>query len=270
VEGPRNQRPSELFEVIELFKMLSVVTQSPYRQIKYLEKDKAPFSQLEILRKVAFLTTFPWADSEWQFDQDQLAEYLNTYIALGVEWPDCEKTILALCINRTTHEQKLKVRSSTEIVLEKLGEKSILLGVVSAIGMQVLGMLLPFLIFIGVNTWIVIWANKHLEGSTSSIWAIAGLVWVAVTVPIAIVHYGTAEIRHSIRKIVEPGWDRYSPKANADLRAMHAAVNAYRAAHVNLRLVREQLIRLQNSDVKMPVQLITLIDRAIAKGLHSW
>jgi hypothetical protein len=38
----------------------------------------------------------------------------------------------------------------------------------------------------------------------------------------------------------------------------------------DLRLAREQLARLQSTDVDLPVQLLTLIDRAIAKGKDYW
>jgi hypothetical protein len=37
-----------------------------------------------------------------------------------------------------------------------------------------------------------------------------------------------------------------------------------------LRLAREQLARLQSTDVDLPVQLLTLMDRAIAKGKDDW
>ena len=57
---------------------------------------------------------------------------------------------------------------------------------------------------------------------------------------------------------------------NVDLWAMNRAVNTFRQGHINLRLVREQLARLQNTEIKLPVQLLTLIDRSIAKGVHYW
>jgi hypothetical protein len=56
----------------------------------------------------------------------------------------------------------------------------------------------------------------------------------------------------------------------ADLHALNREVNAYRHSHINLRLVRTQLARLQNTEIKLPVQLLTLIDRSIAAGHHYW
>jgi hypothetical protein len=60
------------------------------------------------------------------------------------------------------------------------------------------------------------------------------------------------------------------PSVNVDLWSLNKAVNAYRSGHINLRLVREQLSRLQNTEIRFPVQLLTLIDRSIAKGVHHW
>lgn len=121
-----------------------------------------------------------------------------------------------------------------------------------------------------VSGAVVVWSLNHLKADASSIWAIIGLVFVGATVPISIIHYGTSEIRRLLKMIVDPTWDPYEPRINDDLRALNAAVNGYRDQHINLRLVRNQLIRLQSTDIHIPVQLLTLIDRSIAKGAHCW
>jgi hypothetical protein len=130
--------------------------------------------------------------------------------------------------------------------------------------MQLIGYVFPILFWLAIDAGIVLWALQHLDGDKSSVWAIVGLLWVAITVPATIIHYGTTEIRHFLHKIVQPGWDRYEPSMNPDLHALNRAVNGYRNGHINLRLVRQQLIKLQNTEIKMPVQLFTLIDRSIA------
>lgn len=264
---PEKGRP-ELYEVAELFKSLSVVTGSPYREIKHLEKNR-PLEQLDVLRKMSFLSNYPWSENK-QFDVDDLSEQLNTYIRFGIEWPDLEHKLLQMCVARAADENKATGKLLSETVGEKLVAKNLFVGVVAMISMMLTGFLLPILFWLAIDVWVLYWSLNHLSGESASIWAYAGLGWLVITVPAAIIHYGTTEIRHSVRKIIQPGWDRFRPTMNADLVALRNTVNGYRAAHTNLRLVRELLIRLQTTEIKMPVQLLTLIDRAIAKGDHHW
>jgi hypothetical protein len=101
-------------------------------------------------------------------------------------------------------------------------------------------------------------------------WAIGGLVFVGITLPVAIIHHGTAEIRRLLKRSIDPTWDPYEPRINADLRALDSTVNGFKDSHINLPLVREQLTRLQSTEIHIPVQLLTLIDRSIAKAVHAW
>ena len=79
------------------------------------------------------------------------------------------------------------------------------------------------------------------------------------------------EVRNLLRRIVDPTWDPYEPKVNPDLSALDKAINGFgNDMHINLRLVRTQLSGLQRTDIHLPVQLLTLIDRSLAKGVHSW
>jgi hypothetical protein len=264
---PELGRP-ELYEVAELFKSLSVVTGSPYREIKHLEKNK-PLEQLDVLRKMSFLSNYSWSENK-QFDVDDLGEQLNTYIRFGIEWPDIEHKLLQMCVARAADENKAKGKPLSETVGEKLVKKNVFLGVVTMMSMMLTGFLLPILFWLAIDVGVLYWSLNHLSGENASIWAYAGLGWIVITVPASIIYYGTTEIRHSLRKIIQPGWDRFSPTMNADLVTLRNTVNGYRVAHTNLRLVRQLLIRLQTTDIKIPVQLLTLIDRAIAKGDHHW
>jgi len=267
---PEKNKP-DLYEVTALFKALSSVTQSPYREIAHLEKDKGSLDQLDVLRKVRFLTTYSWSDRNAQFDVDALGEQLNSYLAVGMEWEFIDRTLLKMCIHRAVDEQRSKNKPVSKTMAESIFGKASVAGVLFEGLLRLVGALLPIVISFAINVAIVIWSLDHLSGDRWSIWAVVGLVYVAVTVASTAIYYGTTEMRHSLKKMIDPRWNPYdAPSVNADLRALDKAVNAYRNEHINLRLVREQLVRLQNTEVKIPVQLITLIDRSIAKGQHYW
>jgi hypothetical protein len=264
---PEKGKP-ELYEIAELFRSLSVVTGSPYRQVRYLE-DKGQLEQLDVLRKMVFLSSYSWSEHK-QFDADALGEQLNTYIRSGIQWHSAENTILQMCVARAADENKTKGKPLSEIVGDKVIEKNMFLGVVTMTSMMLGGLLLPILFWLAIDVGIFYWSINQLSRESPSLWAYVGMGWLLITVPAAIIYYGTTEIRHSLRKIIQPGWNRIGSATNPDLDALSKTVNSHRAAHTNLRLVRELLVRLQTTEIKMPVQLLTLIDRAIAKGVHYW
>jgi hypothetical protein len=136
---------------------------------------------------------------------------------------------------------------------------------------RILGFFIPIVIYLGIDLWII-WASlDHLSGEEFSYWAYVGLFYVAVTGIITLIHLGTHGTRKAIEALAKPtAPTSNTPSMNVDLWAMNRAVNIHGNGHINLRLVREQLSRLQNTEIKFPVQLLTLIDRSIAKGAHYW
>jgi hypothetical protein len=266
---PENRNKAQFYEVRDLFKNLSAITESPFREISNIENNGKPLDNLEFLKRVHFLTYRTWTEKH-QFYANELGDQLNTYLAVGVEWQFIELTVLKICIQRAYEEQTQKMKPPSELLGEQWFGKASYVGVLFQLLLYFLGPLVPTAISIAINVGIVIWALNHLTGDTQSIWAYIGLVYVAAMVSITIIHWGTAEMRNSLKKILNPLWDGYKSSVNPDLVALNTAVNGYADGHVNLRLVRDQVIRLQTTDIKMPVQLITLLDRAIAKGLHHW
>jgi hypothetical protein len=126
---PEKDRP-EVYQLAELFKMLSTISGSPYREISYLEKDKKePLTQLAVLNKMSFLVINSWSEHT-QFDVDDLSEQLNTYIAYGIEWQAVEHKILSMCIQRAADEHKAKAKPLSETVGDKVMKKNIVVGAV--------------------------------------------------------------------------------------------------------------------------------------------
>jgi hypothetical protein len=269
---PEKKNKADLWEVTDLFKTLSASTNSLFRRIKSFEKnshDKKPLEKLEILKKVNFLYDQMY-DDDPTFDPDYLAEHLNTYIAMGIEWEAIECSMLKLCIKRAAIEERIKGKSDIDKYLESSLAKIPYIGVFVGIALYMFGLLIPFVIQFGIDAAIVYWAWDRLSGDKFSIWAWVGIAYVAIIVPVSIIHYGTYELRDMLKKILYPGWDRFKPTINSDLFALNGAVNHARHPHVNLRLVREQLTRLQSTAINIPAEFLTLIDRSIANGKHSW
>jgi hypothetical protein len=266
---PEGSRP-ELDRVTEVFSMLSVVTQSGYREVLRLQKGKAPFSEIEILKNAQFLTTIFWSDSSFDFDVLDLEEQLNEYISLGIELRFIERALLKLCIKRALDEERTKIKPTSERLFDAIAKKSLFAATLVMVVFELLRYLVPILFWLGLDAAIVIWSLDRISGDRFSIWAVLGLIYVGITMPISIIHYGMSEVRHSLKKIIQPGWDAHKPTMNADLTALGRTVNGYRNEHINLRVVRGQLVRLLNTEIGVPVQLITLLDRSIANGAHHW
>jgi hypothetical protein len=267
---PEKRNKADLWEVTLLFKNLSASTNSPFRRIKQVEKHHPkPLDPLEILKNVSFVCDQMY-DADPTFDPDHLAEYLNTYIAMGIEWEAIECSMLRLCVKRAAIEERIKSKSNMDKYLDTKLAKIPFIGVFAALTVYTIGLILPFVIHLGIDAAIVYWAWDRLSGEKFSIWAWIGIAYVAIIIPISIIHYGTHELRDTLKKILYPGWDRFKPAINPDLLALDQTVNDINHAHVNLRLVREQLTRLQSTPIKIPAQFLTLIDRSIAKGTHSW
>jgi hypothetical protein len=267
-----DRNKGDLAEVTDLFKNLSASTNSQFRRVKWLEehsRDKKPLEQLDILKKTNFLQEM-FGEADPTFDPDYLADHLNTYIAMGIEWETIECSMLRLCIKRAAIEERIKAKSSMDKYLETSFAKIPFIGVFAGITIYILGLILPFVIQFAIDAAIVYWAWDRLSGEKFSIWAWVGIAYVAIIVPISVIHYGSYEVRDMLKKILYPGWDRFRPTINADLLALNQTVNGPRSPHINLRLVREQLTRLQSTAIKIPAQFLTLIDRSIANGKHSW
>lgn len=248
-----------LGSVAEFFAQCAVITHGPYNQLRHLEKAKEePLSELQVLRQAQWLETYFWDEGSWDFDSRELGSQLSYYIELGMEWPYLERQLLKCCIHRAAKEQHRKI-----VAPFRKSPGAYLAGRLS-------GFIVPVLMTIGIDAAIAIWSLARLSGEHKSVWAIVGLAFVAFTIAVSIVHYGTSEVRRLLQKLLDPRWDPYDPKINRDLEMLHRTVNGYPDPHLNLRLVREQLVRLQATDIHIPVQFLTLLDRAIAKGVHSW
>jgi len=165
----------------------------------------------------------------------------------------------------------LKKKGVSETFAEKMFGKLSYSSLFATAFLKILGVLIPVVIYLGIDLWIV-WASiDHLSGEKFSYWAYMGLFYVAVTGIIMLIHLGMKSTREAIEALAKPSApSTHTPSMNVDLWAMDRAVNIHSNGHINLRLVREQLSRLQNTDIKFPVQLLTLIDRSIAKGEHYW
>jgi hypothetical protein len=253
---PEEGRP-DLSQAAEVFSLMSVITHGAYNDLCHQEKSaRTVFTQLEILKGAQWLETYFWGEGISEFDSHDLGEQLNRYMRLGMEWQYLERLVLKVCVRRAADEQRKKMKLPIENPLIYLP-------------LRLVGFLVPNLIWLGVDAAIVVWSLGHLTDHWSG-WAIAGLVFVRVTIPVRIIHYGTAEIRHLLKRSIDPTWDPYQPRINSELDALDKTVNSFRDAHINLRLVREQITRLQSTEIHIPAQVLTLIDRSLAQGLHVW
>jgi hypothetical protein len=77
---------------------------------------------------------------------------------------------------------------------------------------------------------------------------------------------GSQSPSQRVLEVMDTRGGQYELSLNVDFHVPNKAVNDYRNDYINLRLVRDQLIRLQNAEIKVPFQLITLINRSIATG----
>lgn len=268
---PEEQRP-ELYRIVEMFNSLSKSTMSMYREIEHAESQKKrAFTDTEILHQAPFLSQYNWSEKTSGFNADDLGQALNEYLDIGIEAPFVDRSVLKLCTWRANDEQRAKAQDASESLSETLFGKLTYTSIFATLVFKILGFFIPITIYLGIDLWII-WASlDHLSGEKFSYWAWIGLFYVAVTGIITLIHLGTHGTRKAIEalaKPITPTGD--TPSINVDLWAMNRAVNIHSNGHINLRLVREQLSRLQNIDIKFPVQLLTLIDRSIAKGLYYW
>jgi len=268
---PPENRP-ELYRIIYMINTLSRSTMSMYREIEHIEsQSKKSLSDTEILRQAPFLSQHNWGEKTSGFNPDDLGEALNEYLDVGIEYTDIDSSVVRLCIWRAYDEQKAKAKDASESIAEKIFGKLTYGSIFATIVFKIIGWLVPVMIYLGIDLWIV-WASlDHLSGEKFSYWAWVGLGYVAVTGIITLIHLGT----HGTRKAIEALTKPTAPTGemgnmNVDLWAMNRAVNTFGQGHINLRLIREQLARLQNTEIKFPVQLLTIIDRSIAKGVHYW
>lgn len=269
---PHDKRP-ELFTVVDVFNRLSKTTISMYREIQHAENEKKrALTDAEILNTTTFLTHHIWQDNNSAFDVDGLSEALGDYIELGFDVQSAECAILRLCVTRAYDEQKAKATDTGETLAERWFGRLTYTSIVAAVIFKILGYLIPIAIYLAIDIWIVLASLNHLSGEKFSYWSWIGLGYVAVTGIITLIHLGTYGTRNALEALAKPKMSSgaANPSVNVDLWAMNKAVSAYRSGHINLRLVREQLSRLQNTEIAFPVQLLTLIDRSIAKGIHHW
>lgn len=253
---PETGRP-DLSQAAEVFRLISVITHGAYNELCHQDKNaKRTFTQIETLKGAHWLESYFWNEGISEFDSHELGEQLNGYIGLGMEWSYLERSVLKRCIRRAADEQRKKVKLPIENPLIYLP-------------LRLVGFLVPNLIWLAVEAAILVWSLHHLQDHLS-VWAIVGLVFVGFTLPVGIIHHGTAEIRRLLKRSIDPTWDPYEPRIHAELRSLDHTVNSFRDHHINLRLVREQITRLQSTEIHIPVQLLTLIDRSIAKGVHAW
>lgn len=281
-KNPAEKRP-DLYEVTDVFKNLATATDSPGREISSWEEyqsesNKPPFTQLEILTKVQHLT-HSFGKQGTQFPLITVSEKLNDYLYLGLRWPHIEAMLLRLCIHRAENLIRQNEKGLGEVLADKwdwLGYTWF--GILVQGLMKLMGFAVPRLIGLAIrvviNVAIVILSLEHLSGNYA-IFAILGLIFVGFNVIGMAIRRGTYELRASLRKILHPpypGWYgfEFDEPMPLDLWALNKVTNRYRGGHINLRLVRDQLIRLQNTDIDLPVQFITLLDRAIADGEHYW
>jgi hypothetical protein len=271
-ELPKKDRP-EIYDVAIWFRDLAIVTGSPHRSLTKIDADKkqlAALTDIAILRKVSFLERCRWGtDSSW-FNLNGVGEVLNVYVDSKIDWDFINRTMLQMCVHFVAEAGRTALKESGKSFTLEMQAKSSIFGVLWVIARSLIRYAFPILLWLAIDGGILYWASQHYDGEHFSIWAIIGFLWVAITIPASIIHYGTMELRHGLNKLIYPGWDFVSPTINPDLDALDKAINDYNAGHVNLRLVRDQLIRLQRIPKLLPTQLLTLIDRSIAKGLHHW
>lgn len=192
---PESQR-GDLSSAGEMFRLISVITHGTYNELCHQEKNaNKHFTQLEILSRAQWLQTYFWGEGWWDFDSHDLGEQLSHFIELGVEWPYLERLVLRRSVHRASEEQRRKVKIPFE------SPKTLLF---VYFPLRFLGAVLPFVLSIGVNTAIVVWSLRHLNGELSSIWATVGLIYVGLALPASIIHYGTWEVRNQLKRIVDP------------------------------------------------------------------
>jgi hypothetical protein len=243
----------ELYELKSIFIALSTSTQSLHRKISFLEKDKAPLEEPDILKKVDFLAEYFSNDRYNQFDVADVASALGNYVESGIEWPRLERAMLSICVARAVKEHFAKTK-------------------VGNLWWTVLGWILPPVISYAIDVAIILWAMAHLNGTWSAL-AIIGLIYVGITVPISIIYYGTYQLRATLKQLTHPtvpAYDGFTVGMNQDLWVLSNTLNRYRDGHINLRLARAHLAGIAKSEIGMPMALLTLIDRSIAKGVHHW
>jgi hypothetical protein len=98
-------------------------------------------------------------------------------------------------------------------------------------------------------------------------------MYVGITVPVSIIYYGTYQLRVALKQLTSPtvpAYDGFTVGMNQDLWVLSNTLNRYRDGHINLRLVRAHLAGIAKSQIGMPIALLTLIDRSIAKCVHHW
>jgi hypothetical protein len=269
---PHDKRP-ELYRIVEMFNQLSKTTLSMFREIDHKEKEKKQtLTDIEILKQAPFLSHHIWTEHNSNFNVSDLAGALNEYIDVGIEVPSVERTLLRLCVTRAYDEQKLKAKDASETLAEKWFGKLTYTSIFATVLFKILGYLISIAIYLAIDIWIVLASLNHLSGESFSYWSWVGLGYVAVTGVITLIHLGTYGTRNALEALAKPKMTSSvsSPSVNVDLWGMYRELNAFRSDHINLRLVREQLTRLQSTDIQFPVQLLTLIDRSIAKGVHYW
>jgi hypothetical protein len=273
-EARSNKREYDDLELgMELFRRLSQVTHSVFREIQHYQKDRSPLSDEEVLSKAVFSTTYYWDSNHSNFNVFEVGEQLSCYLQSGFEWNHLEKCILRMSVRRAYDVEMAKGRSFSQNLAEKWFGKDSIGGALFWIFFRSIGFSIPKVIGLAISIGVFLWSMGNLEAGKHPLFAVLGLYWVAISVFGSVIHYGTREIRHNVRKLVRPpffNWNQFEPFIDADLHAMNAAVNGWRVSHVNLRLVREQLTRLQISTIEFPIQLLTLIDRSIGKGCHYW
>jgi len=268
---PEGQRP-ELYRIVEVVNQLSRSTMSMYRDIEHAESQKkSPLTDTQVLQQAPFLSQYTWGEKTSGFNVDDLGQALNEYLDLGIEAPFVDRIVLKLSITRAYDEQRAKTQDVSETFAEKLFGKLSYASTFATAVFRVLVYFIPIVVYLGIDLWII-WASLgHLSGEKLSYWAYVGLFYVAVTGIITLIHLGTHGTRKAIEALAKPTAPAgNTPSMNVDLWAINRAVNIHGNGHINLRLVREQLNRLQNTEIKFPVQLLTLIDRSIAKGAHYW
>jgi hypothetical protein len=268
---PEDQRP-ELYRIVEVVNQLSKSTMSMYRDIEHTESQKkGALTDTQILQQAAFLSQYTWGEKTSGFNVDDLGQALNEYLDVGIEAPFVDRAVLKLSITRAHDEQRAKAKDVSETFAEKLFGKVSYTSIFATVVLKILGFFIPIIIYLAIDLWII-WASlDHLSGDKFSYWAYVGLFYVAVTGVITLIHLGTHGTRKAIEALAKPTTPTGdTPSINVDLWAMNRAVTIHGNGHINLKLVREQLCRLQNTEIKFPVQLLTLIDRSIAKGVHYW
>jgi hypothetical protein len=268
---PQESRP-ELYRIVEMINTLSRSTMSMYREIEHTEsQSNKTLSDVEILRQAPFLSQYNWGEKTSGFNPDDLSEALNEYLDVGIEYTHVDRSVVKLCTWRAYDEQKAKVKDASASIAEKIFGKLTYCSIFATVVFKIIGWLIPVAIYLGIDLWIIWVSLEHLSGEKFSYWAWVGLGYVAITGIITLIHLGTRGTRKAIEALAKPTAPTSEMGSmNVDLWAMNRAVNTFRQGHINLRLVRDQLARLQDTEIKFPVQLLTLIDRAIAKGVHYW